>query len=167
MVAFLTSLIVTGAMVAVIVWYAPRRPTGTPLSWGEAFAAGLFVYTLLFMMYGVVPHQWLAYADNALKWRSDKIGIPMGPIGHYVFHLSQHQGNVLFPKGIPLPSALGGHGRFIITAQVLRDVIAAGLYIVFLVAQIVAWLWWQKRGQKKAETPELTSAFGRPLLKRA
>jgi hypothetical protein len=162
-VAFLTSLIVSGAMVAVVVQVARRRQPGTPLTWGEAFAAGLFTFTLLFLVYGVVPHQWLAFADNTLKWRSDKIGIPLGPFGKAL----DVKGNVLFPHGIPLPTALGGHGRFIVTAQVLRDIVAAGLYIVFLLAQIVMWLWWQKRGQKKAETPELTSAFGRPLLRRA
>ena len=162
MVALLTSLIITTAMVAVVIRVAGRRPPGTPMTWGEALAAGLFVFTLLFLLYGVVPHQWLAYADNTLKWRSDKIGIPLGPLGK-AFDVKN---NVLFPHGIPLPTALGGHGRFIVTAQVLRDIVAATLYIVFLVGQIVMWLWWQKRGQKKAETPELTSAFGRPLLRR-
>ena len=68
----------------------------------------------------------------------------------------------MFGNGVPLPN-----GRFIITAQVLRDIIAATLYIAFLVGQILLWLWWQKRGQKKPDTPELTSAFGRPLVRRA
>jgi len=161
-VAFLASLIVTAAMIAVIVGYARRRPPGSPLSWGEAFAAGAFVFTLLFLLYGVVPHQWLAFADNDLKWRSDKIGIPLGPIGK-AFDVKD---NVLFPEGIPLPSALGGHGSFIITAQVLRDIVATVIYVIGLLGQFWMWLWWQKRGQKKDETPELTSAFGRPLLRR-
>jgi hypothetical protein len=157
-VAFLTSLIVTFAMVGVVVQVGRRRKPGTPLTWGEAFAAGLFIFALLFLLYGVVPHQWLAFADNGLKWRSDKIGIPLGPIGK-VFHAKK---NVLFGSGVPLP-----HGRFIITAQVLRDIVAATLYIVFLTGQILMWLSWQRRGQRKADTPELTSAFGRPLLRRA
>lgn len=158
MVAFIASLIVTGLMVATVLLVARRRPPGSPMTWGEAFVAGTFVFGLLFLLYGVVPHQWLAFADNALKWRSDKIGIPLGPIGK----LFDVKDNVLFPEGIPLPN-----GRFIITAQVLRDVIAAGIYIAGLVLNFAMWLWWQKRGKKPA-TPELeTSAYGRPLLRRA
>ena len=162
MVAFVLSLLGTALMWGVVVYYARRRPVGTPLSWGEAFAAGLFLFVLMFMLYGVVPHQWLAWADNELEWRSDTIGVPMGPLGKIpgVDDLLNLKDNKLFPEGVPLPN-----GSFILTAEVLRDVVAAGLYIVFLLAQRWAWLWWQKRGQKRPETPELTSAYGRPLVR--
>jgi hypothetical protein len=159
-VAFLISLFISLAMVAVIVRVARNRPVGTPLTWGEAFVAGIFVFTLLFLLYGVVPHQFLAMADSQFKWRSDKIGIPLGPLGGLMNgHLGVKKG-LLFPEGIPLPN-----GYFIVTAQALRDIIVAGLYIGFLVAQIVMWLWWQKRGQKKPDQGELTSAYGRPLVR--
>ncbi len=51
------------------------------------------------------------------------------------------------------------------TKQAVRDIIAAGIYIVFLVIQIVMWLQWQKRDQKKPGRDELTSAYGRPLVR--
>ena len=160
MVAFLISLLISLAMVGVIVRVARNRPVGTPLTWGEAFVAGVFVFTLLFLLYGVVPHQFLAMADSQFKWRSDKIGIPLGPLGGLMNgHLGVKKG-LLFPEGIPLPN-----GYFIVTAQALRDIIVAGLYIGFLVAQIVMWLWWQKRDQKKPDQGELTSAYGRPLVR--
>jgi hypothetical protein len=160
LVAFLISLIISLAMVAVVVRVARNRPVGTPLTWGEAFVAGIFVFTLLFLLYGVVPHHWLAFADNQLGWRSDKIGIPLGPFGHVLNGKLGVKKGVLFPEGIPLPN-----GHFIITAQVLRDVIAAGIYIVFLLIQIKMWLWWQKRDQKKPDQQELTSPYGRPLVR--
>jgi len=169
-VAFLFSLLLTLAMVGVVVRVARNRPVGTPLTWGEAFAAGLFVYVLLFLMYGVVPHQFLLWADSELKWRSDKIGIPLGPLGgirlfgHHFKVLTGHLGikkGLLFPEGIPLP-----HGHFIVTAQVLRDIIAATLYIAFLLVQIKAWLWWQSRDKRAAATAEIpASAYGRPLVR--
>ena len=160
MVAFLFSLVLSIAMTLVIVRVARNRPVGTPLTWGEAFVAALFVFTLLFLLYGVVPHQFLAWADNELEWRSDTIGIPLGPLGGLLNgNLGVEEGR-LFPEGVPLPN-----GVFIITAQVLRDVIAAGIYIVFLVIQILMWLWWQKRDQKKPDQGELTSAYGRPLVR--
>ena len=160
MVAFLVSLIVSFAMTAVIVRVARNRPVGTPLTWGEAFIAAVWVFTLLFLLYGVVPHQFLAWADNELEWRSDKIGIPLGPLGGVLNGKLGVTDGLLFPKGIPLPN-----GYFIVTAQVLRDIIAAGIYIVFLVVQFWMWLWWQKRDQKKPDQGELTSAYGRPLVR--
>ena len=160
MVAFLISLIISIAMTLVVVRVGRNRPVGTPLTWGEAFVAALFVFTLLFLLYGVVPHQFLAWADNELEWRSDKIGIPLGPLGGLLNGNLGVKEGLLFPEGIPLPN-----GHFIVTAQVLRDIIAAGIYIVFLVIQIVMWLSWQKRDQKKPDQGELTSAYGRPLVR--
>jgi hypothetical protein len=160
-VAFLVSLLISGLMVAIIVRVGRNRPVGTPLTWGEAFAAAVFVFLLLFLLYGVVPHQFLAWADNELEWRSDKIGIPLGPLGGILNGNLGIKEGLLFPEGVPLPN-----GHFIITAQVLRDIIAATLYIVFLLIQIKMWLWWQKRDQGKgADQAELTSAYGRPLVR--
>ena len=161
MVAFLVSLLLSLAMILIIVRVGHRRPVGTPLTWGEAFAAGVFVFLLLFLLYGVVPHQWLAWSDNELGWRNDKIGVPLGPLGHPLNGKLGVKKGVLFPEGVPLPN-----GHFIITAQVLRDIIAATLYIAFLVGQFLMWLWWQKRDQRKpADQQELTSAYGRPLVR--
>lgn len=165
MVAFIASLLLTGLMVGVIVRIGRRRTPGTPLTWGEAFVAAVFVFSLMFVIYGIMPHQFLAWADNELGWRSDKLGIPAGPLGlpfKGESNLFSHEGNVFFPKGIPLPN-----GFFIVTAQALRDILAAGLYILFLGLQWYTWSWWQKRGKVAAERPELVSAYGRPLLKKA
>ena len=163
MVAFLTSLVITVGITVAVMLYGRRRPVGTPITWGEAMFGSMVVFAAIFMIYGVVPHQWLAYADNELGWRSDKIGIPIGPIGA-VFGSSENtffsnEGNVLFPEGIP---RLTGH--FVINAQAIRDIIAAGIYIVALGVQIALWAMWQNRGKSKPKEIE-TSAFGRPLVK--
>lgn len=157
MVSFTVSLIVTAILIAIVVRVAKRRAPGTPLTWGEAFVAGTFMFALMLMIYGVVPDQWLRWADGGLKWRSDKIGIPMGPIPLGNKH------HLLFADGI----TFFGRGRIIVTAQVLRDVIAAGIYVVFLVVQCIAWLWWQQRGKKPAQPAIETSRYGRPLLRKA
>jgi hypothetical protein len=31
---------------------------------------------------------------------------------------------------------------------------------------VKGWLWWQDRGKKRVQIPEITSAYGRPLVKR-
>ena len=49
-----------------------RRNAGrsaSPCTWGEAMLGGAYVFALLFLVFGVVPHQWLIYADNELGWR--------------------------------------------------------------------------------------------------
>ncbi len=158
MIAFIASLVVTGIMVGIVVLVAKRRPPGQPLTWGEAFAAGTFMFALMLMIYGVVPDRWLRWADNELRWRSDKLGIPTGPL-HYL-----GVPNPLFKKGVYLGAK---RGKVVLTAQVLRDVVVAGIYVAFLGAQIYAWGWWQKRGKHVSTAPELeTSAYGRPLVRK-
>jgi hypothetical protein len=139
-VAFVVSLVALGLTLGAVVAYARRRPPGAALTWGEAMLAATFAFFVMFLAYGIVPHQWLAWADNELNWRADKILYGPGD---------------LFAK---LP--------FTVTYQVLRDLIATGLYIVFLGGQVYLWSMWQARGKTKpAELP--VSSYGRPLVKKA
>jgi hypothetical protein len=138
-VAFVFSLVATVVFAALVPLYARRRPAGTPLTWGEAMIASLFAFFLMFLAWGILPHQWLTFADNDLQWRKDKILFGPGDI---------------FDK---LP--------FTITYEVIRDFIAVGIYGVTLAATMILWAQWQKRGKEKPkELP--TSAFGRPLVKK-
>lgn len=140
MMAFVVALLVTFAMTGVIAYVGSKRPPGTPVTWGEAMIAAVFVFALLFLTYGVVPHQWLAYADNELQWRKDKNLVGWG---HIVTNL---------------------HLPFDLTLQTLRDFIVTGIYIVFLGLHVAAWALWQKRGRAKPAAIE-TSTYGRPLVR--
>ncbi len=142
MVAFVVSVLGTVLSVAVIVLAARRRPVGTPLTWGEAMVASVFVFWLMFLIYGIVPHQWLTWADNELEWRSDALLIGPGS-----------ETATWFP--------------FTLNKLVIRDIIATAIYGVFLGAHIGMWAWWQNRGKAKPATAELeTSKYGRPLVRR-
>jgi hypothetical protein len=159
--AFIVSLVVTGIMVGIIILVGKRRRPGQPLTWGEAFLAAMFAFALLLMIYGVVPDRWLRWADGELKWRSDAVGIPLGPFGKWLGIGGKD--NVFFGDGV----TFFGRGRIQVTKQDIRDAVAAGLYIVFGLAQIWIWFWWQKRGKATTRTPELeTSAYGRPLVRK-
>jgi hypothetical protein len=143
MVAFLTSLVITIVLTGAAMAYGRRRPVGAPITWGEAMAASIYIFFLIFMIYGVVPHQWLTWAGSELGWRPDKILI--GP-------------NTVVDKSIGLDFPIT------ISYETIRDAIAAGIYIVGLGVQIALWSIWQNRGKSKPkEIP--TSAFGRPLVK--
>lgn len=139
-VAFIASMVALVAGLVAVVYVGRRRAPGQALTWGEALAASTFVFFLMFLAYGIVPHQWLTWADNELAWRSDKI--VLGP------------GDVV-ERFLP----------FTVTYQVLRDLIVVGIYGVMLGAQIVLWSWWQNRGRARPAEIE-TSSYGRPLVKR-
>lgn len=145
MVAFVTSLIVTAVVVGGILAYQKRRPIDQVVTWGEAMVGSLVVFFLMFWVYGVVPHQWLTWADNELNWRVDKIFVG--------------------PGGVLESQQDGGWSPIRITYVVIRDLIAVAIYIVALGGNIWMWSAWQKRGEQQADKPVERSRFGRPLVK--
>ena len=162
MIAFVTSVVITAVMFGVVIQVARRRPPGTPMTWGEAFVAAVYLFALLLMIYAVVPDRWLRWADGDLKWRSDKIGIPLGGLGIGHYHLfGMKKPYLLFHKGI----TFGGRGKIVVSAKTVEDAIVATMYIVFLLAQIGVWLWWQRRGRQVSKAVQRVSAYGRPLVR--
>lgn len=154
MVAFITALLLAGLLIAPIFPYAKRRPVGTPLTWGEAMLAGVYVFFIIFWIYGVVPHQWLTWADSELGWRPDLIWF--GP-----------DGSATLPFNIATIDTPWFPVK--VNARAVRDIVAVVIYVVFLGSQMWIWAWWQNRG-KRADTTkaiEPTSTYGRPLVKRA
>ncbi len=140
MVALVVSMVALLLGVGLVRWVGQRRPIGTPTTWGEAMVGALWVFLLMFLAYGVVPHQWLTWADTELSWRSDRF--LAGP------------GAVL----LELP--------FEVSYRALRDIVVVGIYGAFIVGQVVLWAQWQRRGQTKAPAAlTATSSFGRPLVK--
>ena len=151
MTAFVSTIMILLVGIGICVLVGYRRPAGTPLTWGEALVAATFVFALMMVAYGVIPHQWLNYADNELLWRPDRILLGISSAGLKMGDAAK---------------AMGGSGRILISYQALRDIVAATLYIVFLGAQMYLWAIWQKRGRAKAAV-EPTSRFGRPVVRKA
>jgi len=145
MVAFVGSLLVAIVLTGAVVRYGQRRAPGAPLSWGEAMAAATFIFFLMFWVYGVVPHQWLAWADNELGWRSD--AYLAGP-------------SATSFKTLP----------FNVSKQVIRDLVAVVIYGVFLGGHVSLWAKWQARGRtaeaRQKAIAEKTTAYGRPLARK-
>jgi hypothetical protein len=181
--AFYTAVIVTILYTLGLYWWGKRRPVGKPMSWGEAFLAAAVVFGWFVLIYGLLPNAWLEWCDGALKWRADKIGIPLGDLHywrvgafhHTVFTLRLLRNNRryfwIFPvnKGLLFPGGLTfmGRGKIAITASDCRDIGAVLIYGIMVGVQFKAWSWWQKRDRVKAATPELpTSAYGRPLVRK-
>ena len=154
MVAFCASILILIAGCAICFFVGSRRPPGTPITWGEAIVAGSFVFGLMLLAYGIVPNQFLKWADNELLWRPDRILFAVSSSG-------------IHTGAKAATEAAGGRGRILFTYQALRDIIVAGIYVVMLGAHVALWVAYQKRGRTPAVAAEVerTSTFGRPVVK--
>lgn len=146
MVAFVASIIVTVLLVMAVVWFMGRRPVGTVLTWGEAMAAAAYIFFLLFWVYGVVPHQWLTWAEGELFWAPSKALV--GP------ELAWTGDQGILAWALP----------FDMNYRVIKDLVAVIIYGVALAGNVALWAMWQNRGKKDAP-PAPTSEYGRPLVR--
>jgi hypothetical protein len=145
--AFLFSFFLTLLLIGAAVLYGKRRPADKPTSWGEAMAGSAYAFFVMFLAFGVVPHQWLTHVQNELGWQSGK--------------------PFLGPGGIFKSQAAGGSFPFDINYQQIGDILVTGIYGLYLGIFIWIFVWWQKRGAVQAAPKELpTSTFGRPLVKK-
>jgi hypothetical protein len=143
--AFLFSLFLTTAMALAVIPIGKRRPKGAPTTWGEAMVGSVYVFFVMFLAFGVVPHQFIVHADNDLGWRKDKL--VFGP-----FDILKDQVN-------------GGNFPFTVNYEAIRDIIAIVIHVYFVGLMIYLFAWWQKRHDKVGTELE-TSTYGRPLVKK-
>lgn len=144
LVAFVASVVIGLALFGAVFFVGSRRDADASLSWGEAMAAATFAFFVMFWFYGVIPHQWLTWADNELAWRTDKV--------------------FAGPGGVLQSNAAGGNSPVVLSYQVARDIIAVLIYVVGLGMQIYVWAWWNDR-KKPKEAVVPSSRYGRPLVK--
>lgn len=144
--AFLFSFFLTTALSLLVIPYSKRRPKGTPTSWGEAMLASVFTFGVMFVAFGVVPHQFIDHADKELGWTKNLI--IYGP------------GDILKPK------ALGGPFPFTMSYEAIRDIVVVVIHLWYFGLMIFLWHVWQSRGDGKPSTEVATSTFGRPLVKK-
>lgn len=143
--AFLVSLIGSTLLVLAVIPYGKRRPPERKASWGEAMFGSAYVFGVLFIAFGVTPHQWIEHADQDLGW--DRANIVFGP------------------GGILRPDSEGGWNPITLQYEAVRDTIVVLIHVYFFVLMLFVVAWWQKRGQTTAK--ELaTSTYGRPLVKK-
>lgn len=147
---YIAATIVQMLMLVPFFWVAKRRTPGTPLTWGEAAVAAVYVFAVLFWLYGVLPHEFLNWADSDLAWRPDKKVI--GPDGSWGSWWG-------FWNDIPIT----------VNKQTIRDVVAVLIYGVGLGGFIWAFAFWNDREKKAAAAKaiEPVSAYGRPLVAKA
>jgi hypothetical protein len=58
-----------------------RRPKPElPPTWAQSMLGATAVFALMLLVYGVVPHEWLTWADSSLKLREDRILFDTGAV---------------------------------------------------------------------------------------
>jgi hypothetical protein len=144
-VAFVASWIIMILVMVGVLEYARRRPADRETTWGGAMLGATVIFFQLFWIWGVVPHQWLTFADNELGWREDRflVGPSWGPDGQNLLEWI-------------LP--------FNMTYLVIRDIIAVSIYGVTIAFFIWAVVLWQDRG-KVAPAEVVQSTYGRPIVR--
>jgi len=144
--AFIASFVATLVLALAIIPYGKRRPVDKPLTWGDALLGSTYIFGLLFLAFGMVPHQWIDHADKDLGWSKDKL--------------------IYGPGGILKPESAGGWNPITLQYEALRDIVVVLIHLVLFGLFIFIAVWWQKRGDvKPKELP--TSTYGRPLVKKA
>jgi len=146
-VAFLFSFFLATGLALVAIPYGKRRGTDRRATWGEAMFASMYAFGVMFLAFGVVPHQWIDHADKNLGWTKTKI--------------------IHGPGGILKPQALGGNFPFTLQYEAVRDIVVVLIHVWFFGLLIFLWGKWQRRGQVSTSTELATSTYGRPLVKKA
>jgi hypothetical protein len=144
--AFIASFLGALVLSLLIIPFGKRRPVDKPLLWGDALLASTYIFGLLFLAFGVVPHQWIDHADKNLGWSRDKL--------------------LFGPGGILKPESAGGWNPITLQYEAIRDIVVVVLHLIFIGLYIYLAIWWQKRGDvKPKELP--TSTYGRPLVRKS
>jgi hypothetical protein len=71
----LALLVTAGCFIATT---RPRSPH--PLTWAKAMVGAVASFGAMLLVYGVVPDEWLKYADAELGWSQSQIFQEIGPI---------------------------------------------------------------------------------------
>ena len=113
------------------------------MTWARATVAGMIVWVALVFFFGMVPSEWLNYAQTDLDWSSQKVA-------------------VVIPPALVLGNTVE------ISWAVVKDSISMGYHLVMIGVGVVLALQIQKikEGRPASAAPvEKTSPYGRPLVK--
>jgi hypothetical protein len=146
----LVLLILVAHGLLMVVSRAPK-PADHKATWVECFLGAVATFALMTLAYGVIPHEWLTFANGYLEW---------GDTSKFIWQSSQDM--LFFPWQWP----------FNLDYPALRDIVVSIIYGAMLGLNVVLFVLWQKRNvvvEKPAPDtmPAKRSRFGRPLRRGA
>jgi len=112
---------------------------GRPLTWARAMLGALLFTGLMFILFAVIPNQFLTLTQSTLEWTPQKVFITV-------------------------PAAVVMNNHVAISYSALKDMIAAGYVTTLIFAIPVAMWWWQGREERASQPkPTPVSNYGRPM----
>jgi hypothetical protein len=144
--AFLFSFFLSTGLALLAIPFAKRRPADKKVTWGEAMLGSTYAFGVMFIAFGVVPHQWIDHADKDLGWTRAKI--------------------LYGPFDLLKPQAYGGLFPMTLQYEAIRDIIVVLIHVWYFGLVIFLWIMWQNRGKASTSTEIATSTFGRPLARK-
>jgi hypothetical protein len=112
----------------------------------------VYVFWLFLLVYAIIPHEFITFADKYLLWGQNKY---------------------IIKSTTAIPFFTSANWPFSIDMQAVRDVVVVGIYLVFFAANIALFVMWQNRKVKTEDDAEEQtvivgrSRFGRPLKAKA
>ena len=70
---FFISLILCAVCFGIFMVIVRRPKSELPPTWAQSMLGAVAVFGLFLLIYGVVPHEWLTWADSGLNLREDRI----------------------------------------------------------------------------------------------
>jgi hypothetical protein len=114
------------------------------MTWARAALGALLFTSLMIIMFGIVPNQWLTLTQAQWEWTPQKIALT-------------------------IPSWLVLGNEMSISFAALKDIVSGGYAAGAIGAVAFAMVRWQTRAPREAAAPgaaaEPVSAYGRPLRK--
>ena len=77
---FFISLLLCVVSFVIFMKLKARPKSELPPTWAQSMLGAATVFALFLLIYGVVPHEWLTWADSKLGLREDKILLSTRPI---------------------------------------------------------------------------------------
>ncbi len=116
------------------------------MTWARSAIGALLFTSLMMILFGVIPNEWLTYTQAVWEWTDQKLWVQ-----------------------IP-PELLGGN-EVNISASAIKDIVAGTYVLVALGGVAAAMIAWQRRDEiqaardKKRAEKKAVSNYGRPLQK--
>lgn len=135
-------LIVLGATTLALVGAVFLWVLNQPMTWARATVAAFIAWIALVFFFGVVPSEWLNYAQTDLDWSSQRVALSIPPF-------------LMLGNEVDISWA------------VVKDLISANYHVVMLVVAAILALQIQKmrEGRPAEAKVEKVSPYGRPLVR--
>lgn len=116
------------------------------MTWARSAIGALLFTSLMIILFGVIPNEWLTYTQAVWEWTDQKLWVK-------------------------IPPALLGGNEVNISASAFKDIISGTYVLVATVAVAATMIAWQRRDEiianreKKRAEKKSVSNYGRPLQK--